>query len=83
MARIYTLNAQGASLRSGVNMLMLWFLLFMPQALAYIPAMPTNDSTAIQQGTNQSDTSMLSLLWYPNALVIHLYAQGQCLNSNF
>ncbi|KLO14282.1 hypothetical protein SCHPADRAFT_939693 [Schizopora paradoxa] len=35
--------------------------------MAYIPAMPTNQTDAINGAINQSDTSMLQLQWFPNA----------------
>ncbi|KAL5528495.1 hypothetical protein ACEPAF_7631 [Sanghuangporus sanghuang] len=41
-----------------------WLVL---RTLAYIPALPTNDSAEVQAGVNESDTSMLKLQWFPNA----------------
>ena len=42
-------------------------LFFVVAVMAYIPAMPTNQTDAINGAINQSDTSMLSLQWFPNA----------------
>ena len=71
MARINVPSARVAGMQLGVKVLSLWLFLLVRQALAYIPATPTNDSAAVQAGVNQSDTSMLSLQWYPNASAIH------------
>ena len=40
---------------------------------AYIPALPTNDSAAVQAGVNESDTSMLRLQWcvHSSSIVIN------------
>lgn len=40
------------------------FLSIAREVQAYIPATPTNDTSAIQQGTNASEISTLSLQWY-------------------
>lgn len=40
---------------------------FVVAVMAYIPAMPTNQTDAINGAINQSDTSMLQLQWFPNA----------------
>ena len=70
MVGISVSSARVAGMQLGVKVLSLWLFVLVRQALAYIPATPTNNSAAVQAGVNQSDTSMLSLQWYPNALAI-------------
>jgi len=44
----------------------LGLLFFVTSALAYVPALPSNETNAINGAINKSDTSSLSIGWFPS-----------------
>ena len=80
-------------IRNGIRdafLYLLGALFILSRVEAYVPALPSNDSTLIETGVNQSDTSRLVLQWFPGSLAfpsLVLYLLGEplfyCRSGNF